>query len=106
MARSSVPSATGAVSLCVAGTSAASASIASRPTAVAARNAACQSRCSPSHAPAGTPGKVATARPLNMIEIAEAWRFAATSEVATTAPTPKNVPWASEVSTRAAIKVA
>ncbi len=38
-----------------------------------------------------------------MVEIAEARLSSATRLVATTEPTPKKVPWASEVSTRAAI---
>ena len=46
---------------------------------------------------------VAAVRPVNMRAIAEARLSGGTSPVATTAPTPKKVPCASEVSTRAAI---
>ncbi|MCW0425463.1 hypothetical protein NB723_003836 [Xanthomonas sacchari] len=41
-----------------------------------------------------------------MVEIAEALRCGGTRVVATTAPTPKKVPCASEVTTRAAISAA
>ena len=88
------------------GTRVAITSVATTPIAVTAQNVARQPWCSPSHAPAGTPSSVATVRPVNMIEIAEALRASGTSEVATTAPTPKNVPCASEVTTRAAISKA
>ncbi|MHC2393243.1 hypothetical protein ACVIHB_008090 [Bradyrhizobium liaoningense] len=70
---------------------------------VTAQNAARQPSIRPSHAPKGTPRSVATVRPMNMVAIAEARLSSATRLVATTEPTPKNVPWASEVSTRAAI---
>jgi hypothetical protein len=103
MAFSSSRKAIGAASLLSAGTSVAMTTVAITPSAVTAQNVARQPKCRPSHAPAGTPSNVATVRPVNMIEIADALRSAATRPVATTAPTPKNVPCASEVTTRAII---
>jgi hypothetical protein len=73
------------------------------PIAATAQNAARHPSSKPSHAPNGTPSRVATVRPMNMVEMAEARLFCATGPVATTDPTPKNVPCASDVSTRAAI---
>ncbi|MOA34867.1 hypothetical protein D3C78_1562800 [compost metagenome] len=48
---------------------------------------------------------VARVRPVNISAMAEARRSAGTRRVATTEPTPKKVPWAKAVSTRAAISV-
>jgi hypothetical protein len=62
-----------------------------------------QPQCWPIQAPAGTPSRVARVRPENISAMAEAFFSAGTRPVATTAPTPKKVPWVSEVSTRAAI---
>ncbi|MNT59586.1 hypothetical protein D3C72_1971090 [compost metagenome] len=75
------------------------------PISVMAQKVARQPRCRPSQAPAGMPSSVASVRPENITEIAEARRWGGTSPVATTAPTPKKVPWVSEVSTRASISV-
>lgn len=88
-----------------AGTHTATAEVASTPIAATAQKVARQPSCSPSQAPAGTPSKVATVSPANISEMADARRSAGTSDVATTAPTPKNVPWASDVSTRATIRL-
>ena len=77
--------------------------VASTPSAVTAQKVARQSYSRPSHAPAGTPSKVAAVSPVKRIEIAVALRSGATRPVATTAPTPKKVPCASDVNTRAAI---
>ena len=90
----------------LAGTSVAITALASRPIAATAQNVARQPNCRPSQASAGTPSTVATVSPVNMVAIAEALRCGATRQVATTAPTPKKVPCASEVTTRAAISVA
>jgi hypothetical protein len=49
---------------------------------------------------------LATVRPVNMMAMAEARFCAGTRPVATTEPTPKKVPCAKAVSTRAAISVA
>jgi hypothetical protein len=76
---------------------------AATPIAVTAQKAERQPKCRPSQAPAGTPSSVAAVRPVNMMAIAEARRSGGTSPVATTAPTPKKVPCASEVTMRAAI---
>ena len=96
----------GACSPRSAGTSVAMMTVASTPITLTAQNVLRQPKCRPSHAPAGTPSRVATVKPVNMIEIADALRSSATSPVATTAPTPKKVPWASEVITRAIISTA
>ncbi|MNN67482.1 hypothetical protein D3C81_1831190 [compost metagenome] len=76
-----------------------------RPTTVIAQNVLRQPKCRPSQAPAGMPSSVASVRPENITEMAEARRLAGTRPVATTAPTPKKVPWVSEVTTRAIISV-
>ncbi len=76
---------------------------ATTPIAVTAQNAARHPSIRPNHAPKGTPSRVATVSPMNMVEIAEARLSSATRLVATTEPTPKNVPWAREVRIRAAI---
>ncbi|MCY1222722.1 hypothetical protein D9M72_348260 [compost metagenome] len=87
------------------GTKAASTTKASTPISVTAQKVERQPSCRPSHAPAGTPSSVAAVRPVNMIAMAEARRSGATRPVATTEPTPKKVPCASEVMTRAAISI-
>ena len=73
------------------------------PIAVTAQKAARHPARRPSQAPKGTPSKVATVSPMNMVAIAEARRSDATSPLATTDPTPKKVPCASEVRSLAAI---
>ena len=103
---SSSASGPGAASARSRGTNAASTASAVRPMNATAQNAARQPKCRPSHAPAGTPSTVAAVSPVNMTAMAEARRSGATSPVATTEPTPKKVPCASEVTTRAAIRVA
>ncbi len=106
MVASSARSGTGVSPPRLRGTSAAITSSEASPTTTIAQNVERQPKCRPSQAPAGMPSRVARVRPENMTEIAEALRASGTSPVATTAPTPKNVPWVSEVSTRAAISVA
>jgi len=78
---------------------------ATTPIAVTAQNVERQPCAWPSHVPNGTPTIVATVRPVNMIAIADARLSGATSWVATTEPTPKNVPCASAVTRRASISV-
>ncbi|MGY4354322.1 hypothetical protein ACVW0J_000815 [Bradyrhizobium sp. i1.7.7] len=85
------------------GTNVATTAKAITPITVTAQNAARQPSIRPNQAPKGTPRSVATVRPMNMVAIADARLSSATRLVATTDPTPKKVPWASEVSTRAAI---
>ena len=87
------------------GTKTASTANAITPISATAQNAARQPKRRPSQAPAGTPSMVAAVRPVNMIAIAEARRSGGTRPVATTAPTPKKVPCANEVMTRAAISI-
>ena len=101
--RSSSRNDSGAGALRSAGTSVAMMTVANTPMAVTAQKVARQPYSSPSQAPAGTPSSVATVRPVNMMEIAEALRSSLTRPVATTAPTPKKVPCASDVITRAVI---
>ena len=90
----------------VRGTSIARTAAATTPTAATAQKVVRQPWARPSQAPNGTPINVATVRPVNMAAMADARRFGATSPVATTEPTPKKVPWASEVITRAVISAA
>ncbi len=85
------------------GTKAARMAKASTPIAATARKALRQPNIWPIQAPAGTPSRVARVRPENISAIADAFLSTGTSPVATTAPTPKKVPWVSEVSTRADI---
>ncbi len=75
------------------------------PISVIAQKVERQPRCRPSQAPAGMPSSVASVRPENITEIAEARRSSGTRPVATTAPTPKKVPCVSDVITRAIISV-
>ncbi len=85
------------------GTNTAITANATAPISVTAQKLARQPKCSPSQAPAGTPSSVAAVSPVNMIAIAEARRCGGTRPVATTEPTPKKVPCASAVITRATI---
>jgi hypothetical protein len=68
-----------------------------------AQKVARQPNARPSHAPNGTPSRVAMVRPVNITAMAEALRSGETRLIATSDPTPKNVPWARAVITRAAI---
>ena len=70
-----------------------------------AKKVARQPNPCPSQVPNGTPRIFATVRPVNMMAMAEAFLSGATSVVATTEPTPKKVPCAKAVSTRAAIRL-
>ena len=77
---------------------------ATRPMPATAQKVARQPRCWPMKVPSGTPRMVATVSPANITAMAEALRSAATRRVATTDPTPKNVPCAKAVKTRAAMR--
>ncbi|CPK40968.1 Uncharacterised protein [Bordetella pertussis] len=77
------------------------AAIAAIPTAVTAQNVARQPHAWPSQVPKGTPSTLASVSPVNISAMAEACLSGRTR---TTEPTPKNAPWASDVSTRAAIR--
>lgn len=78
---------------------------AAMPTSVTAQKVARQPKAWPSQVPKGTPRILATVSPVNISAIAEAFLLGATSPVATTEPTPKKVPWAKAVSTRAPMSV-
>ncbi|MNR31709.1 hypothetical protein D3C85_1492370 [compost metagenome] len=71
-----------------------------------AQNVERQPAYCPSAVPRGTPSTLARVRPVNIMAIAWARLFGATSPAATTEPMPKNAPWHSAVTTRAAISVA
>ena len=73
--------------------------------AVTAQKVERQPKARPSHAPNGTPSRVARVRPVNMMAMAEALRSGGTSETATSEPTPKKVPWARAVMIRAPISM-
>ena len=73
------------------------------PMALTHQNVARQPNIWPTAVPPGTPSMLARASPVNMRPMALARRSGATRLAATTAPTPKNVPWHSAATTRAII---
>ena len=73
------------------------------PSALTTQNVERQPKAWPSQVPTGTPSTLASVRPVNIVAMAEARLSLATRPVATTEPTPKKLPWAKAVSTRAAI---
>ena len=65
-----------------------------------------QPACWPTQVASGTPPMLAMVSPMNMDATAAAFFLGATSPAATIEPTPKNEPWQSEVTTRAASRQA
>lgn len=69
-----------------------------RPTITA--KVACHPATAPIQAPAGTPTRLASVRPVNIMAIAADRLAGPTSCPATMAPIPKNAPWVKEARTR------
>ncbi len=87
------------------GTRAATLTSAAAPTRPTMTKVHRQPTCCPSRVPSGTPTTFARVSPANIMETAFARCSRATRLAATTAPTPKNVPWGSPARTRVASRV-
>ena len=74
--------------------------------AVMAQNVERQPTAWPSIVPNGTPRTLAAVSPVNMMAMAPAFLVGATMSAATTAPMPKNAPWARAAMIRPIIIIA